>query len=102
MIGELDDLLRFGLIADFGAAEDDYYVRTDTLDSGDDVGGFGNVPDINAQADDLRILGEQDFRDVDRTLVDVEFYDARAGLERTEVREEIAQAERGGDEFRAW
>ena len=46
------------------------------------------------------LRASSDFRDVERTLVDVELREARARLERAEVGQQIAQAERGVDVFR--
>ena len=92
--------LRFSFVADLRPAENDGRLRAHPLDGGDDFSGLGDVPDVNTQADDLWILRQQDFRDVHRTLVDVEFHDPRARLQVAEVREEVAQAERGMDELR--
>ena len=81
MVGELDDGLVFGFVADFRAAEDDFDVRPDAFDGGDDFGGWLDVPDVNAEADDFGISRQQDFRDVERTLVDVKLGEARARLQ---------------------
>ena len=61
VVGELDDFLPFGFVADLRAAEDDFDFRADALDGGDDFGGLRDVPDINAEADDFRIPREQCF-----------------------------------------
>ena len=100
MIGELDDGLFFGFMADLRAAEDDFDVGPDTFDGGDDFGGRFNVPDVNAEADDFRIPREQDFGDIERTLVDVEFGEAGARLQFAKIGQQITQAERGVDVFR--
>ena len=55
-----------------------------------------HVPDVDAEADDLRVLREDGFEDVDGALVDVEFEDRRAVAEAAaEVGEQVAQAEGG-------
>ena len=100
MVGELNDGLRLGFVADLRSAEDDFDFRPDAFDGGDDLGGGFDVPDVNAKADDFGIPREQDFRDVERALVDVELGEAGARLERAEVGQQIAQAERGVDELR--
>ena len=100
VVGELDDGLPLGLIADLRSAKNDFDVRLDALDGGNDLGGGLDVPDINAEADNFGILREEDFRDVERALVDVKFYEAGARLERAEVGQQVAQAERGVDVLR--
>ena len=100
MVGELNDGLVFGFVADLRSAEDDFDVRPDAFDGGDDLGGGFDVPDVDAEADDFRIARQQDFRDVERTLIDVELGEAGARPERAEVGQQVAQAERGVDVFR--
>ncbi len=100
MVGQLDDVLLLGLVTDFRAAEDDFDVGPDAFDGGDDFGGRLDVPDVNAEADDFGISREQDFRDVERALVDVEFGEAGARLQLAQIGQQIAQAERGVDIFR--
>ncbi len=100
MVSELDNGLVFGFVADFRAAEDDFDVGPDAFDGSDDFGGLLDVPDVNAEADNFGVLREEDFRDVERTLVDVELGEARARLERAEIGQQIAQAKRGVDVFR--
>ena len=100
MVGQLNNFLFFGFVADFRAAEDDFDVRPDAFDGGDDFGGRLDVPDVNAEADDFGIAREEDFRDVERALVDVEFGEAGARLQFAEIGQQIAQAERGVDVFR--
>ena len=100
VVGELDDGLIFSFITDFRAAEDDYDFRPQPFDGGDDFRGRRDVPDINAEADDFRLVRQNHFRDVERALVDVEFHERCAGSQVAEVGEQIAQAERGMDVFR--
>ena len=66
----------------------------------DDFGGELGVPDVYAEADDFWVPGEKDFGDVVGALVQVEFNDAGAVLQFSEIRQEVAQAERGMNIFR--
>src|ERR1700679_1777806 len=100
MIRQFHDRLPFRFIADFRPAEDDLDVRPHAPDGRDHLGRFRHVPDIDAEADDPGFAGEQDFRDVQRTLVDVKLRDYRARLQFAEIGEEITQPERGVDELR--
>ena len=100
VVGQLHDGLGLNLIADFWSTQNDDEVRSQALKGGDQFGCRRHVPEVDAEPDDSRIPGEQDFRDVNRALVDVKLQDGRGALERAEVGEEIAQAERGVDVFR--
>ena len=100
VVGEMDDGLVFGFVADLRAAEDDFDVRPDAFDGGDDFGGWFDVPDVDAEADDFGITRQQSFRDVERTLIDVELDEARARLQVAQIGQQIAQAKRGVDVFR--
>ena len=100
MVGKLDDLLLLRFVADFRSAEDDFDFRPDAFDGGDDFGRLLDVPDINAEADDFRVLREEDFRDVERALVDVEFGETGARFQLAEVGQQITEAKRGVDELR--
>src|SRR5690606_12921701 len=66
---------------------------------GDKPRGLVDVPDVDADADDLRLLGEDRFQDVDGPLADVEFEELRMLAEFAEVGVEVAQPERGVREF---
>src|SRR5260221_10362830 len=100
VVGKFNNGLAVRFIADLRAAENDFDVRAYAFDGGDDFRGGRDVPDVNTEADDLGIAGEQHFRDVQRTLVDVELDQAGVGAQRTQVGHEITQAERGMDVFR--
>jgi hypothetical protein len=78
VIGKLDDFLLPGFIADLRPAEDDFDVRPDAFDGGDNFRGSRGVPDVNAETDDFGIACEKNFRNVERSLVDVKLGDARA------------------------
>jgi hypothetical protein len=100
MVGKLDDCLIVRFAAHLRPAEDDFNFRPDVLDGGDDFRRQIDVPDVNAEADDFRIVREQNLRDVERTLVDVKFGEAGAGLQFAEIGQQIAKAKRGVDELR--
>ena len=100
VVGGLADGLKFGFEADFGSAEDDGDVGSDAFEDVDDFGGELGVPDVNAEADDFWVSGEKDFGDVVGALVQVEFDNAGAVLQFSEIRQEVAQAERGVNIFR--
>jgi hypothetical protein len=100
VVGELNDGLVFGLVADFRAAEDDFDVGSDAFDGGDDFGGWLDVPDVNAEADDFWIPRKEYFGNVERTLIDVELGEARARLQVAKIGQQVAQAKRGMDIFR--
>ncbi len=72
VIGELDDGLTFRFVTDFRAAEDNFGFGPQPFDGGDNFRGRRNILDIDAEADDFRIARQNHFRDVERTLVDVE------------------------------
>ncbi len=84
-----------GLVTDLGAAEDDDEVWAELAEEGDEFGGGADIPDVDADADEGGVEGEDLFGDVDGALVDVEFADGGVGLEFGEVGEEVAQAEGG-------
>ena len=92
VIGEFSDELFLSFVTNFGSAENNGYIRTEALEGGDEFGGLGNVPDINAEADDFWVLGEEDFGNVGGAMVDFKFEDAGVGFESAEVGQEVAQA----------
>ena len=95
VIRQCDDGLLLGLVADLGSAENDREVRAHALDGSDDFGGFGDVPDVNAEPQNLRLPREQCLGDVEWTLVDVELRDGRARFQLAEIGHEVAQAKGG-------
>lgn len=99
VIREGDDFLALGFVADLGAAEDDAEFGSEAFEQGDDLEGWADVPDVDAESEDTGLLGEQGFDDFERGLFDLEFGDGGARLEIAEVGEQVAQAERGVDEF---
>ena len=95
VVRQRDDGLRLRLVADLGSTENDREVRAHAFDGGDDFGGLGDVPDVNAEPKNLRPACEQGFSDVERTLVDVELHDGRAWLQLAQIGHEVAQAKGG-------
>ena len=100
VVGQFDYFLTFGFVADFGAAENDFYFRPDFFYRGDDFGRLLDVPNINAEAENFWFAREQGFRDVERTQIDVEFGDDGTRLQLAKIGEEIAQPKRGVAELR--
>ena len=100
VVSQFHDLLSLGLVADLRAAEDDFDLRPDAPDGGDDLGGLRDVPDVDAEAEDARFARKQRLGDVERTQVDVELRDGGARLQFAEIGEQIAQPERGMTELR--
>jgi len=49
------------------------------------------IPDVDAEADDFGILRENDFRDVERTLIDVEPRRGGALLQAAKIGQQVAQ-----------
>jgi len=97
VIGQADDFLCFGFVTNFGSAEDDGETGADAFEGGDDFGSGCDVPNVDADADDLRVLGEDGFDDFEWALLEIEFEDGGQGAEWTEVGEQIAQAKGGVD-----
>ena len=100
VIRELADRLELCFVAHFGSAEDHRHFRCDFLE---DLNQFDTqlcVPNVHAQADDLRITRQESLSDIGHPLVDVELDDAGARLKIAEVRQQIAQAERSMDILR--
>src|SRR5690606_17760860 len=57
-VGVAADLLRFGLVADLGAADDELYLGRDARQDRDQPRGLLDVPDVDAEADDPRLPRE--------------------------------------------
>jgi hypothetical protein len=67
------------------------------LGAGDHFGGGRHVPDINAQADDWRFLGQNGFNDFERALLKIELDNTGLRAQRTEIGRQIAQSKRRVD-----
>ncbi len=100
VVGQLRDGLGLGFVADLRPAEDDREVRAEAFEGGDKLGCGRDVPDVNAEADDLRVPRQERFGDVDGSLVDIEFDNGGGVAQRAEVGEQVAQPEGGVDILR--
>src|SRR6185295_8710189 len=89
------NLLLIDFKTHLGSAEDDRDVGSDALQSRNDLRSLRNIPDVNSEADDLRLLGDQHFNQIQRSLIDVEFDQTGAGLQFSEIRQQISEAKRG-------
>lgn len=97
MIGEGDNFLVFGFVADLRASEDDDEIGLEAFEEGDELEGGLDVPNIDAEANDTGLLGEDRFGDVDGVLLKIELEEGGAGLKFGEVGVEVSQAEGGMD-----
>jgi len=75
-------------------AQDHHDVRTNSLQLRHKLRCRIDIPDIDADTDDQRLLGQDGLDGIDWPLVDVEFQNGGARLERPEIGHEIAQPER--------
>jgi hypothetical protein len=73
VIRQADDFLRLRFVADFRPAQDHNEFRSHPLERSHHFCRGRDIPNVNAQTDDTRILRQQNFRDVHGSLVDVEF-----------------------------
>ena len=99
IIHQLYDLLLFGLITDFWPAQNDLDLRSDPLQNGNNFSRLGDIPNINAEPNDLRRHRQERFGDFDGSLVDVEFAKRGAGTQRAHVGQQIPQAKGGMNVF---
>ena len=58
VVGEFHDFLAFSFVADFGAAENDFYFRPDSFYRRNDFRRFRHVPNVNSEAENLRFAHE--------------------------------------------
>ena len=100
VIGQARDLLPVRFETDLGAAQDNNNIGADTLERRDDLGGLAGVPDINTQADDAGLPGQDRFHHIERALLDVKFDEARFLAQLAQIGQQITQAERGVNVFR--
>jgi hypothetical protein len=109
VVGEADDFLIFPFVADFRPAENDVQRRPGGFELANQFGGRRDVPDIDAEADDLRLAVErfaefgQDCRDDFRHRPGNGEFAQDGALTQAvpavpvEVGQQVAQAERGVD-----
>lgn len=101
VVGELDNWLALGFVADFGAAETMMMLWAYPLQVADQPRRLLDVPDIHTQLHDTWILGQQRFQDVDRPLTDFELDDGGSLLQGPQVGQQIPQAERNERTWRS-
>ena len=58
VVGQVNDVLRQRLMADFRAAEHDFDVWALRFEQFDEGAGLHHVPDIHAKTDDFRVDGQ--------------------------------------------
>jgi hypothetical protein len=93
-VGVAHDLLLLDLITDLRPAEHDDHIRPHALQVRHDPRRLLGIPDVHANANDLRIVREDLLDDVAAPLADVEFEHGRPRPQRRrQVRHEIAQPE---------
>ncbi len=95
VIGESADFLLIGFVADFGAAEDEGGSGQGAFQFGYELQRGRCVPDVNTDADDGGLLGDNRRHNFFDALIDVELKDAGARLERAEIGHQIAQSKGG-------
>ena len=83
------------LVADLRTADDDGQRGRQAAEELDDLPAELDVPDVDAEADDPRLVGEDGLDDVDRPELDRELEHRRLAPQRAHVGEEVAQAEGG-------
>ena len=99
MVSQLDNGLALGFVTDLRAAEDDFDAGPNAPEGGNHGGGGFHVPNIDAKPDDFRFLRQQGLDDVQGPLVDVKFRERGAGLQGTEIGQQVAQSKSGMDVF---
>lgn len=100
VVGEADDLLFPGFVAHLGAAQHEDDLGSEALEEGDQFQGWAGVPDVDAEADDARVPGQQGLRDFERRLLDFELHDLGAGAQVAQVGEQASEPEGRVDELR--
>src|SRR5439155_6362220 len=100
VIGERDDLLPARLEAHFRSANDDRQVGTDFFQNAHHLRCQRRVPNVNAEADNARLLREDALGDLDRALLEIELHYPRVAEQLAHVREQVAQTECGVDVLR--
>ena len=100
VVRQIGDLLLIDFVANLRSADRDDDFGPETFQRGDHFCGFGDVPDVNAKADDLRVLRQQGFDHIERALVDVELDHAGARTQITHIGQQVTQAKRRVNVFR--
>ncbi len=72
-IGQSRNRLRISFVTDFRPADDDRDIRPHTFQIGDQPSHWLDIPDVDAQANDLRFVLKNRRQDVGGVLADAEF-----------------------------
>ena len=94
IVGQLHYRLFAEFIRHFRAAQHDNQLRCNPLQHGDDPGGFLDIPYIDAEADDARLLRQQLFDDVRRSGANHEFLHACRRLQVPHICQQVTQTQR--------
>ena len=97
VIRQTDNFLLLDFITHFRPAENDDKFRSNAFEKGDDLGGFRDVPNINAQTDDFRLARQDGFGDIGGPLLEVKFQQTGLGAQGAEIGHQVAQPEGGVD-----
>ena len=95
IVGQPADLLSIRLVADFRPTDDDRQLRRKRLQAPNQLGRLDDVPDVDAEADDLRFIRQQPLRHLFRRPAGHQLHQPDAVLQVAGVGEQIAQPERG-------
>ena len=111
VVSQLDDSFSVGLVTDFRTAEHNLDVGSQPFEIGDEFCRRFDIPDVNAEADDLRILSKNLRQDVGRVFAHPEFEHRRLRAKVAHIRQQVTQpecrvpvpsVERGKDNIRHW
>lgn len=97
IIGKPGHVGMIGKVTDFRPAQHDDRLRSDLFYQGDDLADLFHVPDVNAKTDDGRLMPQDLLDDIERALVDGEFFDAGARLQIAQIGVQITQSKRSMD-----
>jgi len=95
--GRMHNRLLVGFITHLRTPHHDDQLRTQPPQRRRHLRGLRRVPNVNTQTDNARFPGQDRFDDVQRTLVDVEFHQARPPPQLAEIRQKIPQPKGGVD-----
>ena len=94
-VGERRQQMRFGLVADLRAAEDECEPWCGAAQRGEQRGSLRHIPDINTEADNARRMLKNFLCRRSGRRLEIEFQQGGVGPELTEIGLQIAQTERG-------
>ncbi len=94
VISQLANLLFIGFMANLRSTDHNHQTRLDTFQVRNQPGRDHDIPDINTEADDPRVISQDLLGDIAGPLVDLKLHQPGPGFERAKVRCQVAQAER--------